>query len=166
DPTIEPGGVYIETDMGDIDATINAQLEELERQMRFYVPIKPKAPRTPETTPPAEEAPVIEELPPTNFAQTQPSYGNDIPEEMRYVPEAETTSPQEAQTVVEPALAEASQPADVAETISEETLQPKEFADPIPVETIKPLSPESSETPEIIEPIIVDDVPKDDTSVS
>lgn len=44
DPTIEPGGVYIETDTGDIDVTIRSQLEELENQMRFYMPVKVKSP--------------------------------------------------------------------------------------------------------------------------
>ena len=44
DPTVEPGGVYIETDTGDVDVTIRSQLEELENQMRFYMPVKVKSP--------------------------------------------------------------------------------------------------------------------------
>lgn len=44
DPMIEPGGVFIESEMGDIDATIRSQLEELESQMRFYMPVKVKTP--------------------------------------------------------------------------------------------------------------------------
>lgn len=46
DPTIDPGGVYIESDTGDIDATIRSQLEEIENQMRFYMPVKVKTPET------------------------------------------------------------------------------------------------------------------------
>ncbi|MGL5253876.1 MAG: FliH/SctL family protein [Brevinema sp.] len=104
DPTIEPGGVYIESDTGDIDATINTQLEELERQMRFYVPIKPKVPKSPEATPQTEEKTMAEDLPPTDFAQNQGSYGNDIPEEMRYTaPSDENTSESpQSDTVIEP----------------------------------------------------------------
>ncbi|MGL4393767.1 MAG: FliH/SctL family protein [Brevinema sp.] len=44
DPSLEPGGVYIESENGDIDATIRSQLEALETQMRFYMPLKVKSP--------------------------------------------------------------------------------------------------------------------------
>ncbi|SFB84930.1 Flagellar assembly protein FliH [Brevinema andersonii] len=88
DPTIEPGGVYIETDTGDIDATINSQLEELETQMRFYMPVKIKTPETKKrevvssNNDTLDNESVIDDSP-TAFAQ-QENYGKDLPPEMRY----------------------------------------------------------------------------------
>lgn len=98
DPTIEPGGVYIETDTGDIDATINSQLEELETQMRFYMPVKVKTPETKkrEAASPnndtSDNESVIDDSP-TAFAQ-QENYGKDLPPEMRY-DESSTEIPEE-----------------------------------------------------------------------
>ncbi|MGL4561014.1 MAG: FliH/SctL family protein [Brevinema sp.] len=46
DPMIEPGGVYVESETGDIDATIRSQLDALDTQMRFYMPVKVKSPET------------------------------------------------------------------------------------------------------------------------
>lgn len=46
DPTVDPGGVFVETDMGDVDATIRSQLEELEQQLRFYMPVTVTSPET------------------------------------------------------------------------------------------------------------------------
>jgi flagellar assembly protein FliH len=43
DPTVDKGGVFIETDVGEIDAKIASQLEEIEDKIRFYVPMKVKA---------------------------------------------------------------------------------------------------------------------------
>ncbi len=40
DPTVDRGGAYIETDIGEIDARISTQLEEIENKIKFYVPIK------------------------------------------------------------------------------------------------------------------------------
>lgn len=42
DPTVDRGGVFIETDIGEIDAKIASQLEEIEDKIRFYVPVKVK----------------------------------------------------------------------------------------------------------------------------
>ena len=42
DPTVDRGGVYIETDVGEIDAKISTQLEEIEDKIRFYMPVKIK----------------------------------------------------------------------------------------------------------------------------
>jgi flagellar assembly protein FliH len=42
DPTVDRGGVFIETDVGDIDAKIANQLEEIEEKIKFYMPIKVK----------------------------------------------------------------------------------------------------------------------------
>lgn len=71
DPTIEPGGVYIETEMGDVDATIRSQLEELETQMRFYMPVKVHSPETKKVEPKAEESPDGQDIPKTPFAQRE-----------------------------------------------------------------------------------------------
>lgn len=96
DPTIEPGGVYIETDTGDIDATINSQLEELETQMRFYMPVKVKSPETKKRESGSSNnnissnEPVIDDSP-TAFAQ-QENYGKDLPPEMRYNESSTDTS--------------------------------------------------------------------------
>lgn len=96
DPTIEPGGVYIETDTGDIDATINSQLEELETQMRFYMPVKVKSPETkkresgPSNSNVSGNESVIDDSP-TAFAQ-QENYGKDLPPEMRYNESSTDTS--------------------------------------------------------------------------
>ncbi|MGL4676075.1 MAG: FliH/SctL family protein [Brevinema sp.] len=73
DPTVDPGGVYIETDTGDVDATIRSQLEELETQMRFYMPIKV---HTPEQKPNHHTAEQIipeipKDIPKTEFAQRE-----------------------------------------------------------------------------------------------
>ncbi len=43
DPTVDRGGVYIETDLGEIDARISSQLEEIEDKIKFYIPVKIKA---------------------------------------------------------------------------------------------------------------------------
>ncbi|MGL5956061.1 MAG: FliH/SctL family protein [Brevinema sp.] len=71
DPTIEPGGVYIETDTGDVDATIRSQLEELETQMRFYMPIKVHTPKP--TQQPEEESvsDIKKNIPKTAFAERE-----------------------------------------------------------------------------------------------
>ncbi|MEJ5284235.1 MAG: flagellar assembly protein FliH [Brevinematales bacterium] len=42
DPTVDRGGVYIETDLGEIDARISTQLEEIEDKIKFYIPVKVK----------------------------------------------------------------------------------------------------------------------------
>lgn len=42
DPTVDKGGVYIETDLGEIDARISTQLEEIEEKIRFYMPVRVK----------------------------------------------------------------------------------------------------------------------------
>ncbi|MGC8765115.1 MAG: flagellar assembly protein FliH [Brevinematia bacterium] len=42
DPTVDRGGVYIETDLGEIDARISTQLEEIEEKVKFYIPVKVK----------------------------------------------------------------------------------------------------------------------------
>lgn len=41
-PKIGVGGVYIETDIGDIDATIATQLEEVKDKMKHYIPLEIK----------------------------------------------------------------------------------------------------------------------------
>jgi flagellar assembly protein FliH len=41
-PSIERGGVFIETDIGEVDATIASQLQEIEDRIRFYIPMKVK----------------------------------------------------------------------------------------------------------------------------
>ena len=43
DPTVDKGGVYIETDLGEVDARIATQLEEIEEKIKFYIPMKVKA---------------------------------------------------------------------------------------------------------------------------
>lgn len=96
DPTIEPGGVYIETDTGDIDATINSQLEELETQMRFYMPVKVKSPETKKRESGSSNSNVsgnesVIDDSPTAFAQ-QENYGKDLPPEMRYNESSTDTS--------------------------------------------------------------------------
>lgn len=100
DPTIEPGGVYIETDTGDIDATINSQLEELETQMRFYMPVKVKSPETKKRESESSNnngssnESVIDDSP-TRFAQ-QENYGKDLAPEMSYNKSSiDTTEPSE-----------------------------------------------------------------------
>ncbi|MGL4367961.1 MAG: flagellar assembly protein FliH [Brevinemataceae bacterium] len=76
DPTIEPGGVYIESDTGDIDATIKSQLEELENQMRFYMPVKVKTPeakkrlQTEKSNSTSSES-KPKDVPPTQFSQRE-----------------------------------------------------------------------------------------------
>jgi len=40
DPTVDKGGVYIETDIGEIDARISTQLEEIESKIKHYAPLK------------------------------------------------------------------------------------------------------------------------------
>lgn len=40
DPAIGKGGVYIETDIGEVDATVANQLEEIESKLNYYAPIK------------------------------------------------------------------------------------------------------------------------------
>ena len=47
-PTIEKGGVFIETDIGEVDATIATQLEEIENKIKFYIPVKVTTKLTPE----------------------------------------------------------------------------------------------------------------------
>ncbi len=42
DPTVDRGGVYIETDLGEIDARVSTQLEEIEEKIKFYIPVKVK----------------------------------------------------------------------------------------------------------------------------
>ncbi len=42
DPAVDKGGVYIETDVGDVDAKIATQLDEIEDKIRFYIPVKVK----------------------------------------------------------------------------------------------------------------------------
>lgn len=42
DPTIAKGGVFVETDIGEVDATVASQLEEIESQMKYYIPVKVK----------------------------------------------------------------------------------------------------------------------------
>lgn len=39
-PSIGRGGVFIETDVGEIDATISTQLNEIQEQIRYYMPVK------------------------------------------------------------------------------------------------------------------------------
>lgn len=41
-PAVDRGGVLIETDIGEVDATIATQLEELENKIQFYVPARVK----------------------------------------------------------------------------------------------------------------------------
>ena len=41
-PAVDRGGVLIETDVGEVDATIATQLEELENKIQFYIPAKVK----------------------------------------------------------------------------------------------------------------------------
>jgi flagellar assembly protein FliH len=43
DPSVDRGGVFIETDLGEVDAKISTQLEELENQIKFYIPVKVRA---------------------------------------------------------------------------------------------------------------------------
>ncbi len=71
DPTIEPGGVYIETDMGDVDATIRSQLDELSTQMHFYMPIKVHAPKPPQEVKSADITAEKKDVPKTEFAQRE-----------------------------------------------------------------------------------------------
>jgi|GEM_PF-679283 flagellar assembly protein FliH len=40
DPAVDRGGVYIETDIGEIDAKISTQLEEIENKIKYYMPVK------------------------------------------------------------------------------------------------------------------------------
>ncbi len=40
DPSVDKGGVYIETDIGEIDAKIGTQLEEIENKIKYYMPVK------------------------------------------------------------------------------------------------------------------------------
>ncbi len=42
DPSVDKGGVFIETDVGDVDAKIATQLDEIENKIRFYMPVKVK----------------------------------------------------------------------------------------------------------------------------
>ncbi len=42
-PAVDRGGVLIETDIGEVDATIATQLEELENKIQFYVPARVKS---------------------------------------------------------------------------------------------------------------------------
>ena len=39
DPSVDRGGVYIETDIGEIDAKLSTQLEEIENKIKYYRPI-------------------------------------------------------------------------------------------------------------------------------
>ncbi|MFN4215989.1 MAG: flagellar assembly protein FliH [Brevinematales bacterium] len=41
-PAVDRGGVLIETDIGEVDATIATQLEELENKIEFYIPARVK----------------------------------------------------------------------------------------------------------------------------
>ncbi len=41
-PRIDKGGVFIETDIGEVDATIASQLDEIEEKIQFYIPVKVK----------------------------------------------------------------------------------------------------------------------------
>jgi flagellar assembly protein FliH len=43
DPSVDKGGVFIETDVGDLDAKISTQLDEIEDKIRFYMPVKVKS---------------------------------------------------------------------------------------------------------------------------
>jgi len=43
DPKVDRGGVFIETDIGEVDATIASQLDEIEDKIRFYIPVKVKS---------------------------------------------------------------------------------------------------------------------------
>lgn len=42
DPTVDRGGVFIETDLGEVDARVASQLEEIEDKIKFYIPMKVK----------------------------------------------------------------------------------------------------------------------------
>ncbi len=48
DPAIDRGGVYIETDIGEIDAKVSTQLEEIENKIKYYMPMKVQG-KMPET---------------------------------------------------------------------------------------------------------------------
>lgn len=45
DPTIGRGGCYIETDIGEIDATVATQLSEVQQKLDYYMPVKVKPPK-------------------------------------------------------------------------------------------------------------------------
>ncbi len=57
DPSVDRGGVFIETDVGEIDAKIASQLEDLEDKIKFYIPVRVKArmPGDDDGTKPSEE---------------------------------------------------------------------------------------------------------------
>ncbi len=106
DPSVDPGGVYIETDTGDIDATIRSQLEELENQMHFYMPIKVKTPETKKreqenTNRLAQEQKTIKKeeerqhIPKTSFAEREEYQSppvETVPTEALKTPDAEKSS--------------------------------------------------------------------------
>lgn len=62
DPSIGKGGVYIETDIGEVDATIASQLEEIENKLNYYAPIKVKPNAITPSTPPEPEPDELNEM--------------------------------------------------------------------------------------------------------
>ena len=147
DPTVEPGGVYIETDTGDVDVTIRSQLEELENQMRFYMPVKVKSPEikrreqeNAENLLKEQEEKVQQEerehLPKTDFAQRE-----EYNSKTEVNPEATNTDKPKDSTNKESSATKVKEPSNVD---SSETINPTD--DIIDAEVVDSYKENSEET--------------------
>ena len=88
-PAIDKGGVYIETDLGDVDATIASQLNDIEEQIRFYMPVKVKTNMRPLNTPRKSELETPVDSKAVEASEIVPEIKPEIKEEAPVIPPEE-----------------------------------------------------------------------------
>ncbi len=142
-PSVGRGGVYIETDLGEIDATIATQLDDIQEQIKYYMPVKVssniKRPLSSRAQKAQDEAQDLPEVPPASPVEGKESkvvgnpYWDNTSDVIIPAPASVSPPPEKKEERVEtPPQAPAQQPPREEVPMTKEVETPRDTEDFLP----------------------------------